>query len=251
MIRLLATAALGCSIALAAATAGAEETRVMIRARAVDAKFIGDQMGGVQITLTEVLSGTLLSSGVIKGGTGSTDRIMRKPQERRGLLSDEKTAGFEAVLDLKRPTLVRAVAYGPLGKPQSAVQVTSTMWLLPGRHILGDGWVLPFPGLVIEPSLVPMAAGPKLSAQVMLMCGCPLEPGGEWDANNYTVVASLLTPTGVAATSTLAYAGEPSRFAATLPEVPAGTYTLRVVATDAKTLNSGVVEQIVQIPSRP
>lgn len=251
MIRLLVTAALGCSFVLAAAEVGAEETRVMIRARAVDAKFIGDQMGGVQVTLTEVQSGTVLTSGVIKGGTGNTDRIMRKPQERRGLLSDEKTAGFEAVLDLTRPTLVRAVAYGPLGKPQSAVQVTSTMWLLPGRHILGDGWVLPFPGLVIEPSLVPMAAGPKLSARVMLMCGCPLEPGGEWDANNYTVQAALLSDGKPAARVSLAYAGETSLFAAMLPKVTAGTYTLRVVATDAKTLNSGVVEQIVQIPPRP
>ena len=240
---------------LAFATIGgmvhAEETRVTIRARAVDAKFIGDQMGGVQITLTDVQSGTVLAKGLTKGGTGDTDRIMRKPAERWTALADAKTAGFEAVLDLQRPTQVRADAFGPVGKPASAIQVTSTMWLLPGHHVTGDGWVLAFPGLVIEPAPVPTAAGLKLSAKISLMCGCILEPGGLWDANGYQVEASLLRDGQPASRAALAYAGEPSLFAATLPRVPAGTYTLRIVAADARTANAGVIEQIVQIPARP
>ena len=67
-------------------------------------------------------------------------------------LTDPSAAGFEAVLDLKKPTLVRADAVGPVGKPDSAIKVSSTQWILPGRDIVGDGWVLNFPGLVIEPT---------------------------------------------------------------------------------------------------
>ena len=237
-------------LAAFAGMAHAEETRVMIRARAVDAKFSGDQMGGVQITLTDVQSGAVLAKGLTKGGTGDTDRIMRKPAERWTELSDAKTAGFEAVLDLQRPTLVRADAFGPVGKPASAIQVTSTMWLLPGHHVGGDGWVLAFPGLVIEPQAVPTTAGLTLSARVTLMCGCILEPGGLWDAETYQVEASLLQEGMPVARGRLTYAGEPSLFAATLPGVAAGAYTLRIVATNAKTANAGVIEQSVQIPAR-
>ena len=39
-----------------------------------------------------------------------------------------------------------------VGKPDSAIKVSSTQWILPGRDIVGDGWVLNFPGLVIEPT---------------------------------------------------------------------------------------------------
>lgn len=250
MTRLWIAAPLLLVLAVLSNAASAEETRVMVRARAVDAKFIGDQMGGVQITLTDVRSGAVLAKGLTKGGTGDTERIMRKPGERWGVLSDAKTAGFEAVLDLQGPTLVRADAFGPVGKPASAIPVTSTMWLLPGRHVTGDGWVLAFPGLVIEPTPVPTAAGLTLSARITLMCGCILEPGGLWDANGYQIEASLLQGGASIASTRLSYAGEPSLFAATLPRVPAGTYTLRIVATDAKTANAGVVEQMVQIPAR-
>ena len=79
------------------------------------------------------------------------------------------------------------------------------------------------------------------------MCGCPIEPGGLWDANTYSIQASLLRKGQVAAQKTLTYAGQPSQFAGAFADVPPGRYALRIVATDAKTPNAGVWEQAVEI----
>ena len=167
--------ALAAALTLAASSALAEPTHVMVRAQAQDAKFIGDHMGGVQVTLTDARTGKVLAKGLTKGGTGDTPRIMKTPRTRGLGLTDPSAAGFEAVLDLKKPTLVRADAVGPVGKPDSAIKVSSTQWILPGRDIVGDGWVLNFPGLVIEPTTSVSPDGAlRISAKVSLMCGSRL-----------------------------------------------------------------------------
>ena len=169
--------ALAAALTLAASSALAEPTHVMVRAQAQDAKFIGDHMGGVQVTLTDARTGKVLAKGLTKGGTGDTPRIMKTPRTRGMGLTDPSAAGFEAVLDLKKPTLVRADAVGPVGKPDSAIKVSSTQWILPGRDIVGDGWVLNFPGLVIEPTTSVSPDGAlRISAKVSLMCGSRLSP---------------------------------------------------------------------------
>ena len=168
---------LAASLALPAAPVLAEPTHVIVRAQAQDAKFIGDHMGGVQVTLTDARTGKVLAKGLTKGGTGDTPRIMKTPRTRGMGLTDPSAAGFEAVLDLKKPTLVRADAVGPVGKPDSAIKVSSTQWILPGRDIVGDGWVLNFPGLVIEPTTSVSPDGAlRISAKVSLMCGSRLSP---------------------------------------------------------------------------
>lgn len=226
--------------------AQAEPTRLMVRAHSADAKFIGDGTGGVDVTLTEAATGKVLAKGKIAGGTGDTERIIKTPHARGARLSDDKTAGYEAVIDIDKPTLVNVSARGPLGKPAAAITVTSSLWMLPGRHVVGEGLVLDFPGLYVEPSATPEAGGLKVAAKVGLMCGCPIEPGGVWAAENYAIEASLLSGGKVVATAPLAYAGTASQFAGSL-KAPAGRYVLRVVAADAKTPNAGVAETPVEI----
>lgn len=241
-------ALLATSLLVMASAAQAEPTRVMVRALALDAKFIGDQMGGVKVTLTDAKTGRQLATGLTKGGTGDTTRLMKAPHVRGAQLSDPGAAGFEAVLDLTAPTLVRADAEGPMGKPASSIRVSSMLWIVPGRDVTGDGWVLNFPGLVIEPKVTTNGAGAvQVEAKVSLMCGCPLEPGGLWDANSYTIQASLLRNGVVAAQRTLAYAGQPSQFTAAFSAVAPGPYALRIVASDAKSPNAGVWEQAVDV----
>lgn len=248
MIKSLAAAAL---IALLATSAQAEPTHVMVRAQALDAKFIGDHMGGVRVTLTDARTGAVLAKGLTKGGTGDTPRIMKAPRVRGADLADPATAGYLATLDIKQPTLVRAEAEGPAGHLAAAVKVSSSLWILPGRDVTGDGWILTFPGLVIEPTTAPAADGAlRITAKVSLMCGCPIEPGGVWDAKNYDVTAVLLRRDRVVATAPLGYAGQPSQFAGLLPNAPPGRYTLRLVAADRTTPNAGVIERAVTIPAR-
>ena len=245
MIKALPLAA---SLVFLASSALAEPTHVMVRAQAQDAKFIGDHMGGVQITITDARTGSVLAKGLTMGGTGDTPRIMKTPRTRGMSLADSSAAGFDAVLDLNQPTLVRVEAVGPVGKPGATIKVSSTRWILPGRDIVGDGWVLDFPGLVIEPTATVAPGGAlQISAKVSLMCGCPIEPGGIWNADTYKVEAHLMKGNQEVATTVLTYAGQPSKFSGALPASQAGRYRLRLIAADATTSNVGVVELPVQI----
>jgi hypothetical protein len=240
---------LAAAIAALASAALAQPTHVMVRAQALDAKFIGTHMGGVQITLRDAATGAVLAKGVTAGGTGDTGTIMKRPRERGAPIAGGDTAGFDAVLDIAKPTLVSAEASGPLGKPASRIEVTSRQWVIPGRDVVGDGWVLTFPGLVVEPSAQPAPDGSlHVAAKVTLMCGCPIEPGGIWDAANYAVEASLLSGGRIIARTPLAFAGQASQFSGVFAASKPGRYVLRVVAADAKTPNAGMVETKVVIP---
>ncbi len=238
-------------LGLTSVAAQAEPTHVMVRAQSQDAKFIGSAMGGVKVTVTDARTGAVLATGLTQGGTGDTETLMRAPKTRNQTLSEGKTAGFDAVIDIDRPTLVRVDATGPIGKPASAISVASSLWVLPGHDIGGDGLILTFPGLVIEPLPVVARNGTvNLSAKVTLMCGCPIEPGGLWDSAHYAVEAVLLQGDRTVARATLAYAGQASQFSGTIPPSATGDYTLRLTAADSRTSNVGVVEQPLTIPAR-
>jgi hypothetical protein len=238
------------ALLIAATPAAAEPTHIVVRTIARDAKFIGDAMGGVEITLTDARSGKRLGRGLTAGGTGDTRRLIVEPRVRGKALATPEAARFETTIDIDRPTLVRAEARGPLGKPGAVITVASMMWLLPGQNLDGDGWVLELPGLVVEPAWTRGPDGAlQIAAKVTLMCGCPIEPGGHWDASQYEVRAVLLAsgdrPAGEAA---LAFAGKPSSFAGTIPAPKAGRYRLRVTAHNAATGNTGVAETGLDVP---
>lgn len=245
MIKTLAVAS---SFAVLATSVSAEPTHVMVRALAQDAKFIGDHTGGVQVTLSDAKTGKVLAKGLIRGGTGDTPRIMKAPRVRGAQLADSDTAGFEATLDLVRPTLVRIDALGPLGKPDSAVRVSSSLWVIPGRDISGDGVVLTFPGLVVEPTATLEADGVmRLHAKISPMCGCPIEAGGLWDAATYAVHATLLNRDRPIAEASLAFTGRTGEYAGSFPKPVDGHYTVRFVATDSKTSNVGVASRPIVV----
>lgn len=226
----------------------AEPTPLVVRAIAKDAKFIGDSMGGVEITLTDAQTGAVLAKGLTTGGTGDTKRLIVEPRVRRAPVSTPEAAGFAATLDIDRPTLVRAEAKGPAGKPDAAITVTSMMWLLPGRPVEGDGWIVELPGLVVEPTWTATDAGTAgLSAKVTLMCGCPIEPGGHWDASRYEVQATVSQDGKPLKTVNLDYAGKTSMFAGAFEGLSPGRYQLIMTAHDAGSGNSGVVEREVEV----
>ncbi|HWR98698.1 MAG TPA: hypothetical protein VN317_09790 [Candidatus Methanoperedens sp.] len=136
---------------VAGADAGwAAETRVMVRARTKDAKFIGTSMGGALVVIRRADTGELLASGLTSGGTGDTKRIMTEPLVRGGRLTDLSTAGFEAKLELAVPTFVTIEVSGPMGQPQSAAKATVQTWLIPGRHVTGDGVMVEIPGFAVN-----------------------------------------------------------------------------------------------------
>ena len=230
------------------AIAVAEPTDITVRGLAKDSKFVGTSMGGVRIILRDAHTGEVLATGVTKGGTGNTELLMHKDRGRRAQLADESAAKFHVTLDLDEPRLIEAEAYGPLGQPQAAARVLSTQWVVPGRGVSGgDGWVLDLPGLVVDvlapPAHVKLPAETTevdLRANVAMMCGCPIEPKGLWDADKLEVKAIVKRNGERVADLDLAFAGETSQFATKVPVEAPGDYEVTVYAHDPRNGNTGL-----------
>jgi hypothetical protein len=221
----------------------------MVRARTKDAKFIGSSMGGAQVVIRNAGTGETLANGVTSGGTGDTRRIMTEPRARGERLSDDATAGFEARIELAEPTFVTVEVTGPMGHPRSAATATVQTWLLPGKHVTGDGIVLEIPGFAVTVA-EPRAGGViareggvarvPILASVVMMCGCPTTPGGMWDAAKYEARAGVRRDGAPAGEVALAPGPATSSFEGTLVAAEPGTYELTVSVFDPATGNAGV-----------
>jgi hypothetical protein len=246
-IRTLALAAAASAICLQAVQA--EPTEIVVRVMAKDGKFVGTSMGGAQIVLRDADSGEILAQGLTSGGTGSTPKIMTIPHTGREALSDPDAAKYAVTLDLQRPTRIMVTATGPMNPKEAAMTVSSTQWVVPGKSLNGgDGWVLELRGFAVSLISAPPAevsigeAGQKipLKAKVTLMCGCPTEAGGMWDANKIQVAAILQREGKSYPAVPLAYAGQPNTFAGEIELKEAGDYIVDVFAYDPANGNTGV-----------
>lgn len=241
--------ALACLALLQALPVQAESTGITVRVKSKDAKFVGSSMGGALVTIRNADTGELLTKGVTVGTTGDTERLMRKPLERGALLSDEKSARFTTELDLAEPTLLEIKAYGPLAQRQAAASVTVTQWVVPGKHLTGgDGVLLELPGLavaILEPpahTTLPADALPtqvEIRVNLVMMCGCPVTPGGVWDAGKFEVRALVKRNGKPFGEVPLVYADEPSIFGGTLDLKDPGVYEITGYAYDPTNGNTG------------
>jgi hypothetical protein len=245
---LFAAIALTTSLAILSTPAAAEPTEITVRVLGKDSKFVGSSMGGARVILRDADTGEILAQGLTKGGTGDTRLIMHEDRGRRATLADDGAAHFTASLDIDEPRLIEAEAYGPLGQRQGANRASATQWVVPGRHISGgDGWVLELPGYVVDVlappahvKLPPDTTEVPVRANVALMCGCPITPGGLWDADKLTVKA-LVTRNGEKQQPVdLAYAGKTSQFEGSVPVFGAGLYDVTVYAHSPENGNTGV-----------
>lgn len=230
-------------------------TRVVVRAVAHDAKVIGSGVGGARVTIRHRDTGEVLAQGIQEGSTGSTDRIMRRPQERGATIyGTEEAAAFRATLELDGPTPVEIVARGPLGTPPAEQTASASMVLLPGQHVEGEGVVLTLYGFTVEilepveATAVPAGEDLEVGVRITMLCGCPTEPGGMWDARRIDRRARLLDSAGrVVAEAGLEYAGEASTYRAALPAPEPGAYTLLVTAADPERANVGTARRTVVV----
>ncbi|GJL77255.1 MAG: hypothetical protein NPINA01_02440 [Nitrospinaceae bacterium] len=235
----------------------AEPTDITVRVISRDAKFIGTSMGGVLVTVSDAQTGEILSQGKTAGGTGDTNRIIKQPHKRGVPLSTESAAKFSATLELKEPRLIEVTAFGPLGQRQGANRVSAVQWVVPGKHLTGgDGWLLEMPGFIVDvlapPTHLKLKGTPQtveLKAKVTMMCGCPIEPGGFWDANRYEVTALIRKNGEPFGKALLKYAGATSQFAGTMKVEAPGTYEAVVYAYDSSNGNTGL-DKVTFVVSR-
>ncbi len=183
---------------------------------------------------------------MIRGSTGDTKRIMSTPWVRGERLADENTACYVAKLDLEEPKLVEIVIFAPYGQPQAMAKASVTTWVVPGKHIEGDGIVVDFPGLVVrvtEPtahSFVGVPTKIRLAASVTPMCGCPVDMKTFWPPEAYEVAAYLKKDGEIQEILPLVFCGKRNCFETEIFLENPGDYEFIVYAFDPKTGNTGV-----------
>lgn len=243
-------------MALGPALAVAEPTDITIRVLSRDAKFVGTSMGGVHVVLRDVHTGEVLASGVTEGGTGNTSMIMHSDGGRRARMADETAASFSASLDLEEPRLIGVEATGPMAQVQAKQRVTATQWVVPGRAPGGSGgWILELPGFAVDvlapPTHVRMSGEVdevEVRANVTMMCGCPIEPGGLWDADAYDVEMIVVRNGERVGEVSLTYSGKTSQFAGDVRVEESGVYDITVYAYDPRTGNTGLDRTTFIVP---
>lgn len=245
----------GASVSGGAGSPGAVETRIVVRALANDAKLIGIGVGGAYVTIRHADTGAILLEGHIQGSTGDTDLIMGPRVRGEPVFDTEGAAAFRSSLPLVGPTPIEIEVEAPLGTPHALQRASTTLLMLPGVHLDGEGVVITLHGLtlrIIGPLIeLPVAASTEVAVHMEMLCGCPITPGGRWDANRFAIEGVLIDDEGmIGATGVVEWSDQPSQFQVRF-DVPADLegdrWNLRITAADAERLNTGMVTRPVSI----
>jgi hypothetical protein len=236
-------------LVLAWGSASAEPTEIVVRVIAKDAKFIGTETGGAKVVLRDSKTGKVLAEGLTQGATGNTPKIMTELHPRGTAVSDDTSAKFSANVDINQPTLVTATVTGPMILKENALTASSSQWVLPGKPIAaGDGWLIELPGFAIDlidalPQTLKLNGAPKklqINAKITMQCGCPITPGGLWDANKFEIGAIVYRGGKKYSTTPLVYAGKASTFSGAIEIGESGTYLIDLFAYSPSNGNTGV-----------
>lgn len=127
----------------------AVQTKLVIRAKSKDAKFVGTKMGGALVVIKESETGRVLVEGLTAGETGDTGKIIKAPKTRFGQIADG-AAGFETVIDISEPTLITIDVSAPYMHKDNLIKSSTQMWLIPGKNITGEGIIIEVPGFSVD-----------------------------------------------------------------------------------------------------
>lgn len=230
----------------------AAETQIMVRAKAVDSKFIGTSVGGIRTIVEDAETGEILDEGWINGGTGDTAVLMENPIKRGEPLTDENTAGFLATVNIDAPRLLRFKLIGPYGYQQAYQEASVTSWVIPGKDILGDGIMITMTGFIVDAWTRVLEGGQvDIYTKASLLCGCPITKDGLWKADNYEAKAIIMQDEKNIDEVTLDFTGPAGMFSGKTTITEPGHYKAVIYLFDAKTGNVGVDRAMFEIPKAP
>ncbi|POY39391.1 hypothetical protein C3K47_00280 [Solitalea longa] len=228
----------------------AETTRAVVRAHAKDAKFIGTGIGGAYVVIRNDLTGEILAKGLTTGASGNTELIMNTAIKRNDRLTDDQTAKFIGIVDIDEPVFVTIEVTAPVNRKNAAIKVSTQVWLIPGKHIEGDGIVLEVPGFILDVlapqthQVIPSASLKDnkvlIKANLVMMCGCAISKGGTWNSEDIEVKAIVKLEGKKLAEVPLHITDQTNVFEGTLDASAKGNYELQLYAYDRKTGNTGV-----------
>ena len=243
--KLFTVAALGLAFC---SSSFATETKIMVRAKAVDAKFIGTSVGGVKAVVEDAETGEILDQGWLNGATGSTNTLIKEPIKRGQALTDDKTAGYVATVDISSPRLLRFKLIGPYGYRQALQEASMTSWVIPGKDILGDGIVLNMTGFIVDAWTRVLEGGQvDIYTKAAMLCGCPIYPDGLWDPKHYEATAIIMKDEVKIDEVPLAFTGPVGLFSGKTKVKGDGHYKAIVYLFDKNTGNVGVDRTIFEI----
>jgi hypothetical protein len=226
----------------------ATQTQIMVRAKAVDAKFIGTSVGGVKAVVEDAETGEILDQGWINGDTGSTATLIKNPLKRGEPQTDAKTAGYIATVDIKSPRLLRFKLVGPYGFRQALQEASVTSWVIPGKDILGDGIVLNMTGFIVDAWTRVLESGQvDIYTKAAMLCGCPIFPDGLWDPKNYEATAIIMQDETKIEEVKLDFTGPVGMFSGKTTVKEEGHYKAIVYLFDKTTGNVGVDRTMFEI----
>lgn len=229
----------------------ATETKITIRAKAVDAKFIGTSVGGLRVVVTDAETDEILDTGWISGDTGSTDTIIKNPISRGQSITDENTAGFVAKVDISSPRLLKFTVIGPYAYRQSLQEATITSWVIPGKDIMGDGIILSMPGFIIDTWTSVMEGGiVQIFADSAMLCGCKISPNTQWNPRNFEAKAIIMRDGEKVTEVELPFTGPVAIFSGETKIEKPGHYKVIAYIIDQKTGNVGVDRTIFEITKK-
>jgi hypothetical protein len=233
-------------------TTGPVPTEILIRVVAAGAMALGNDVGGAQVTITDIATGSVLATGLQQGEAGNQNLLMRTPRLLGEPHYPSPSASFRATLQLERPTLVEIAAQGPMAYSQATQRASTRVLLIPGQDLTNDGIVLHLYGFLVqiehpkpgEPLIA--KADVKLRASIRTLSGNPVRPHGDWDSRKLTIYGEVLAGGRVLERIQMFYGGTKGVFEAPF-FVPRDTdatdgLTLRVVAADKAGGRFGVHE---------
>ncbi|HMO62829.1 MAG TPA: hypothetical protein PKC39_10885 [Ferruginibacter sp.] len=228
----------------------ATPTKLVVRVKSKDAKFIGTGIGGAYVVIKNNLTGEVLSKGLTTGSSGSTELLLQTPLKRGQAVTDNKTAKFEATIDITDPLFVDVEVVAPVNRKNAAIKGSAQLWLIPGKDIGGEGLIIELPGYVldiIQPTTHETIKADSLKngivhfkASLTMLCGCTITKGGVWDADEIDVVA-IIKKEGITIKEVpLQLTGKPNIFEGALQADGKGNYQVTVYAYGKKNNNTGV-----------
>lgn len=248
-------ALVGLLLLLTGIAAQAVPTPITVRVIAKNAKLVGDPAGGASVIIRDTQTGAVLASGKTVGSSGDTKKLVVDPIARNTVWAGPGDAAFSTTIDIAEPRKITLEVGSPGLGAYGGSSVSQTQWVLPGKTPSGpNGWVVELPGFMVD-ILKPgrhqeVPSGPvqvPLEANIVLMCGCPLEDGGLWDPTSYEIEYRVTAQGQPVANGPLHYAGTANRFAAAFVAPRPGIYDILVTAFDPASGNSGVAETTFQV----
>lgn len=245
-------AMIGCACPI---VANAVPTAITVRVVARNAKLVGDPAGGASVIIRDTETGAVLASGKTEGGSGDTRKLLDNRLIGGPPFAGPGDAAFKTTIDLDQPRRITVDVGSPGLGAYGGSSISQTQWVLPGKSPHGpDGWVLELPGFMID-FLSPARHGTSatkpvtvpIEANIVLMCGCPVAAGGQWNSNAYQIEYRVTRAGQPVSAGALRYAGQPDRFSGKFVADSSGVYDVVVTAFDPATGNAGVAETTFEV----